>query len=120
MKAGDIISILDFSYDAGSNKISTLIKVEKSLDTKVDKVISATTGNIPKLNAGGNLEDSGFKLEKSVPSNAVFTDTIPTVPTISIDITTDATSDAKTASPKAVKTYVDNIVGDIETLLEAI
>lgn len=31
----------------------------------------------------------------------------PTVPTISTDISADATSDAKTASPKAVKTYVD-------------
>lgn len=45
---------------------------------------------------------------------------IPTVPTISTNITTDATSDTKTASPKAVKTYVDGIVGDIETLLAAI
>ena len=35
---------------------------------------------------------------------------IPTVPTISTSITTDATSDAKTASPKAVKTYVDNAI----------
>ena len=32
---------------------------------------------------------------------------IPTVPTISTSITSDASSDAKTASPKAVKTYVD-------------
>ena len=32
MKAGDIISILDFSYNAGSNTISTLIKVEKNLE----------------------------------------------------------------------------------------
>ena len=31
----------------------------------------------------------------------------PTVPTISTDIAADASSDAKTASPKAVKTYVD-------------
>ena len=46
--------------------------------------------------------------------------TIPTVPTISTSITTDATDDTKTASPKAVKTYVDNVLGDIETLLEAI
>jgi len=36
--------------------------------------------------------------------------TIPTVPTISTNITTDATSDAKTTSPKAVKTYVDNAI----------
>lgn len=46
--------------------------------------------------------------------------TIPTVPTISTDISADATSDTKTASPKAVKTYVDNMCGDIETLLAAI
>ncbi len=32
----------------------------------------------------------------------------PTVPTISTDIAADASSDAKTASPKAVKTYVDS------------
>lgn len=51
---------------------------------------------------------------------AAITATIPTVPTISTSITTDATSDTKTASPKAVKTYVDGIVGDIETLLAAI
>lgn len=36
--------------------------------------------------------------------------TIPTVPTISTSIATDETSDAKTASPKAVKTYVDNAI----------
>jgi len=36
--------------------------------------------------------------------------TIPTVPTISTNITTDALDDAKTASPKAVKTYVDNAI----------
>ena len=163
-EVGDTISILNFAYDTVENEMFILVKVEKSSGVKADKVIPASTGNIPKLNASGNLEDSGFKLEKSVPSNAVFTDTvytlpqastntrggikadtkqatdtvevkidvaseklyaptyptIPTVPTISIDITTDATSDIKTASPKAVKTYVDNIVGDIETLLEAI
>lgn len=33
---------------------------------------------------------------------------IPTVPTISTNIEADASSDAKTASPKAVKTYVDS------------
>jgi len=36
---------------------------------------------------------------------------IPTVPTISTDISADATSDTKTASPKAVKTYVDANAG---------
>ena len=35
------------------------------------------------------------------------TPTIPTVPAISTDISADGTSDAKTASPKAVKTFVE-------------
>ena len=35
---------------------------------------------------------------------------LPTIPTISTDITTDGESDTKTASPKAVKTYVDSKV----------
>ena len=39
--------------------------------------------------------------------------TIPTVPTISTDISADANNDAKTASPKAVKTYVDNNIPTI-------
>lgn len=42
------------------------------------------------------------------------------VPAISTNIVSDASSDTKTASPKAVKTYVDGIVGDIETLLAAL
>ena len=46
--------------------------------------------------------------------------TIPTVPTISINILNDATSNTKTTSPKAVKDYVDTVVGDIETLLSII
>ena len=40
--------------------------------------------------------------------------TIPTVPTISTDIDTDKASDSKTASPKAVYTYVDNPVISLE------
>ena len=53
-------------------------------------------------------------------SDLIGTPTIPTVPTISTNITSDATSDVKTASPKAVKTYVDNVCGDIEALLAAL
>lgn len=39
--------------------------------------------------------------------------TIPTVPTISTNIATDATSDIKTTSPKAVKTYADGLVTNL-------
>ena len=38
---------------------------------------------------------------------------IPTVPVISTDISSDAASDVKTASPKAVKSYVDAAIGGI-------
>lgn len=42
---------------------------------KADKVSGATSGNVATLNASGNLVDSGKTLGKSVPSDAVFTDT---------------------------------------------
>lgn len=48
--------------------------------------------------------DSSHKLDYALLSN---TPTIPTVPQISTNITTDASSNTKTASPKAVKDYVD-------------
>lgn len=51
---------------------------------------------------------------------AAITVTIPSVPDISTSISSDASSDVKTASPKAVKDYVDGIVGNLETLLAAI
>ena len=53
-------------------------------------------------------------------STAAITATIPTVPTISTSVSDDANSDVKTSSPKSVKTYVDGIVGNIESLLAAI
>ena len=45
---------------------------------------------------------------------------LASVPTISTSISTDANDDTKTASPKAVKTYVDTMCGNIETLLAAL
>jgi hypothetical protein len=45
---------------------------------------------------------------------------IPIVPTISTDVSADESSDVKTASPKAVKTYVDGICGTILTRLQGI
>lgn len=44
--------------------------------------------------------------------------TIPTVPSISTNISTDASSDIKTASPKAVKTYVDGVASAISDDVE--
>lgn len=47
----------------------------------------------------------------SVVSNGVAA--VPAIPVISTDISSDSTSDTKTASPKAVKTYVDAHVTNI-------
>ena len=50
MKAGDIISILEFSYNAVSNTISTLIKVEKNpAETFVLKNETITGATKPKI-----------------------------------------------------------------------
>lgn len=43
-----------------------------------------------------------------------------TVPSLSTSVATDAADDTKTSTPHSVKTYVDGIVGNIETLLAAI
>ncbi len=53
-----------------------------------------------------------------VPAWRDEADTQP--PTISTDIEADSNDDTKTASPKAVATYVASVVGDIETALEEI
>lgn len=55
---------------------------------------------------------------KTVATSGSYNDltnkpTIPTVPAISTNIETDAASDAKTASPKAVKTYIDSKVSAV-------
>lgn len=39
------------------------------------KVSGGIEGNVAKLDSNGNIADSGFKLNKTVPSDAVFTDT---------------------------------------------
>lgn len=64
-----------------------------------------------------DLIDVDNKLDYSLIDN---TPEIPTVPTISTDIETDATSDIKSTSPKAVKTYVDNAISAIETTIAEI
>ena len=46
--------------------------------------------------------------------------TIPTVPTISNNIAEDAENTSKTTSPKAVKDYIDTVVGDFAAVLMAI
>lgn len=42
------------------------------------------------------------------------------IPSLSTSVADDATDDTKTSTPHSVKTYVDGVVGDIETILASI
>lgn len=64
------------------------------------KVTVDTLGHITSVTAVSKEDITGLGIPGSQPS----------VPTISTNIETDATSDIKTASPKAVKNYVDGRV----------
>lgn len=118
------------------NQLSSLIVDDKIDGTKFDDIVLVTTSDLirlhyssidyyvanPQITVIFETQDTKYRLH--VPlidyTYSTLTSTTTTIPTISTSITTDATSDTKTASPKAVKTYVDNALGDIETLLEAI
>lgn len=99
------------SYYAEYGRYSDSVTLNPSTNTitaSAFKVVSGTSSQF--LKADGTLDSNTYALSSA----------IPTVPTISTSITTDASSDVKTASPKAVKTYVDNMCGNIETLLAAL
>ena len=74
------------------------------LDDRVLTLESSGFATASDLAGKQDVIDSSHKLDYSLLSN---TPTIPTVPTISTNITTDGNDDTKTASPKAVKTFVE-------------
>ena len=99
-----------------STKMLTSGKIYTALAGKQDKL---TFDQSPTENSKKPVESGGVYTALAGKSNTGHTHayseltgkpTIPTVPTISTNITSDAASDLKTASPKAVKTYVDGKV----------
>ena len=104
MKAGDIISILDFSYDSSSNKISTLIKVEKNpAETFVVKngTITGATKTKITYDSKGLVTAGDDLTAEDIPAHNHDSDYYKKTETYS-------------------KTEMDTMIGDIETLLEAI
>lgn len=83
-------------------------------------IVTDRTVSVSSAGGGGGVEDVTLGGVSVVSNGVAVLPAYPTVPTISTSVTTDANSDTKTSSPKSVKTYVDGIVGDIETLLAAI
>lgn len=106
--------VFNTTYNASSNKVATMSDIP-SLANYVQK--SETAGLIKN---DGTVDTTAYgtysKPSAGIPAADLALGVIPTVPTISTNITTDATSDIKTASPKAVKTYVDTLVGAIDSI----
>ena len=89
----------------GSNTITPLTS-HQSLTNYVQK--SQTEG---LLKNDGTVDQTQYgtysKPPTGIPASDLANGVIPTVPTISTDISSDASSDTKTVSPKAVKTFVE-------------
>ena len=108
------------------NTLNSLIVNDKIDGTKFDDIVLVTTSDLIRLHYSSidyYVESSHITVifetqtKKYILNVDVFdytyselTSTTTTIPTISTSITADATSDTKTASPKAVKTYVDNAI----------
>ena len=106
MKAGDIISILDFSYNAVSNTISTLIKVEKNPEeTFVVKNETITGATKPKITydakglvtKGEDLTAEDIPTHQHTKSEITDFPTIPANKSYSKTITTANWTDKKYA-----------------------
>lgn len=64
------------SASSGGTAVSLCTTGEKyTWNGKADKAVPSANGNVATLNSSGNLADSGKTLGKSVPADAVFTDT---------------------------------------------
>ena len=71
----------DTTYEDATQSVHGLMSASDK--TKLDgitisnyiPIVTGETGEVPKFKADGTLESTGFTLAKSVPSNAVFTDT---------------------------------------------
>lgn len=74
-------------------------------------------GQIPKIKSDGNLESSGFTLNKSVPANAVFTDTTYNIVTTETAGLMDSTDKIKLNNIDfgANKTIVDSALSNSST-----
>lgn len=135
------VTKLQTDIDNNASNITTLQESIASKANTADLAQVATTGsftdlnNIPSIPSvettatenSTNAISSGYvytledKLTNGTGGYKVMTaEYADNVPVISTNISTDAESDIKTTSPKAVKSYVDTITGNINTILDTI
>jgi hypothetical protein len=104
--------IPDAQVNSDWNATSGVAKILNKPD--LSGYYSKPSGGIPKTDLASavqtslGLADTAYqKPSGGIPAADIASGVIPTVPAISTDITTDASSDTKTTSPKAVKTFVE-------------
>ena len=135
------VTKLQTDIDNNASNITTLQESIASKANTADLAQVAKTGsftdlnNIPSIPSvettatenSTNAISSGYvytledKLTNGTGGYKVMTaEYADNVPAISTNISTDAESDIKTTSPKAVKSYVDTITGNINTILDTI
>lgn len=125
--SGDIPSVpvisTDISADASSDLKTASPKAVKAYvdahsgsgtDPEAVKYTSQSLTTSQKEQARTNIGAGTYsKPSGGIPASDLANEVIPSVPVVSTDISTDGASDAKTASPKAVKTYVDGVASAI-------
>lgn len=95
----------------------TTITLKSGTSATVINQHQSLSGYVQTSNTAGLIKNDGTidttsygtysKPSGGIPAADLASGVIPTVPTISTDISTDGSSDTKTASPKAVKTFVE-------------
>jgi len=101
-----------YTFTGGTNKITVTpsggsaqdVTITPSIDNNVTYTGSVTSGRVATFNSAGVVQDSGFTIGKSVPSDAVFTDT-----TYEFDGTYDAST-----NKAATKSTVTNAIGFLD------
>ena len=134
LEVASLTTLTEAEKLAIKNTLSSLIVDDKIDGTKFDDIVLVTTNDLIRLHyssidyyvANSEItvifETDCAKYMLNVPveeySYSTLTSTSTNIPTISTDIATDNASDIKTASPKAVKTYVDDAISTaLENLL---
>lgn len=119
--------VVSGSYDSTNKKIVLTLQNGNTIDVPVGDLVAGLQTEITALNMlDADLVDDTNSTHKfvttsekstwnakydkpssGIPASDIASGVIPTVPTISTNIESDGSSDAKTASPKAVKSFVE-------------
>ena len=124
-KSGTIALQEDVDLKANTADLAQVAKTGSFTDLNnipsIPSVETTATENSTNAISSGYVYTLEDKLTNGTGGYKVMTaEYADNVPVISTNITTDAESDIKTTSPKAVKSYVDTITGNINTILDTI